>query len=254
MSKLIDRLAQIRQGAPGPLGFGAARAEKTPGMALICHYSTASGSTASEVAALRPDGVLVSSDGGAKQANDLGRIPWGVRTSSLTEQQVQEYRESGCDFLAVSLRGTLISAVATEEPARILNLDIDVDPDQLRAIDALPVDALLVAMTGVSDQWNLEDLSRVALIAQWVNKYVLLEVSRPPQDKELEPLRNAGVHGLVLDPAASSLANIAVLKAALLEIPRPRSGRRERTTAILPGAVNLGDPGVEPGPEPDEDE
>ena len=35
MNKFLDLLDNIREGAPAPLGFGAARAEKLPGIALI---------------------------------------------------------------------------------------------------------------------------------------------------------------------------------------------------------------------------
>ena len=35
MNKFLDLLDSIREGAPAPLGFGASRAEKLPGIALI---------------------------------------------------------------------------------------------------------------------------------------------------------------------------------------------------------------------------
>ena len=35
MSKLLDLLDRIREGAPAPIGFGVTRPEKLPGMALI---------------------------------------------------------------------------------------------------------------------------------------------------------------------------------------------------------------------------
>ena len=35
MSKFLDLIDRISEGAPAPLGFGAARAEKLPGMVLV---------------------------------------------------------------------------------------------------------------------------------------------------------------------------------------------------------------------------
>ena len=35
MNKFLDLLDSIREGAPTPLGFGASRAQKLPGIALI---------------------------------------------------------------------------------------------------------------------------------------------------------------------------------------------------------------------------
>ena len=40
MSKFIDRLEEIIEGAPARMGFGPARAEKTPGLALIVQVSS----------------------------------------------------------------------------------------------------------------------------------------------------------------------------------------------------------------------
>ena len=39
MSKFIDRLEEIIEGAPARMGFGPARSEETPGLALIIQVS-----------------------------------------------------------------------------------------------------------------------------------------------------------------------------------------------------------------------
>ncbi len=82
MSKFIDRLEEIIEGAPARMGFGPARSEKTPGLALIVQVSAShkiGTVTATEVA---PDGIIVSGLSGQAQVGELKDILsdniWGV--------------------------------------------------------------------------------------------------------------------------------------------------------------------------------
>ena len=260
MSKFLERLEQISRGAPTPLGFGAPRARKTPGMAMVGLVSGAHAEGIGLLAGLGPDAALVSGvdDPPAlkKLTQSLGsETPWGARVSSLSEEEARAYEEGGCDLLAFSLRGTSVAAVGSEEMARILCVDPDIEADQLRAVDALPVDVLLLSVPGLSASWTLEDLAVVARVSRRVDKHILLEVSQPPGAKELEALRNTGVNGLVVDVGTVDSASLAELKAALLDMPRQRFPRKERAAALLPSSAFF--PGNAPAkeePEPEEDE
>jgi hypothetical protein len=241
MSKLLDFLSRIREGASTPLGFGAARAEKLPGMALVGLISGdhAKGIVvASEVAA---DAVVIAGadgpDGLGKLAEPVSAKPWGARVSSLGEGEAQAYEDGGSDLLVFNLEGTAASALSSEEIARVLCVGPDMDERQLRAVVSLPVDAFLLPMTQVSGAWTLQDLATVGAISRRVDKYTLVEVSQPPGKKDLEALRDIGVNGLMIDVGSVSAKDLKDLKTALLEMPRPRSGRRERSRAILPGSV-----------------
>ena len=257
MSKFLDRLERISRSAPTPIGFGVSRAEKTPGMALVALVSSKHATGCRAVAGLAPDAVLLEGIAGPasikKLASALPKVPWGVRSGQLTDESAQAYQESGCDLLAFSLEGTPVSAVSSDEIARVLCLELDADERQLRSIDPLPVDVLLLSLTGQAAPWTLADLASIAAISRRVNKYVLVEVSTPPGKKDLEAIRKAGVHGLVLDVGAVSAESLAELKEALLDMPRARLGRRERATAIVPSSVFPSGQGPAPE-EPDEDD
>ena len=257
MSKFLDRLEQISLGVSGPIGFGVSRAEKTPGMALVALVSSKHATGCRAVASLAPDAVLLGGITGPeaikKLAAALTKVPWGVRSDQLTDESSQAYQESGCDLLAFSLEGTPVSAVSSDEIARVLCLDLDADERQLRSIDSLPVDVLLLSLTGQAAPWTLADLASIAAISRRVNKYVLVEVSAPPGKKDLEAIRKVGVDGLVLEVGAVSAKSLAELKESLLDMPRSRPGRRERATAIIPASVFPS--GQAPAPEdPDEDD
>ena len=125
--------------------------------------------------------------------------------------------------------------------------------EELRAIMALPIDMLLLSMSGHSGPWTLSELASVGSISRRSgDKYVLVEVAQPPDGKELEALRDIGVHGLVVDVGEVPAEALAELKKGLLDMPRQRPGRRTRRDAIVPGSAFL--PGEAAEREDDDEE
>jgi hypothetical protein len=231
-------------------------------MALVGLVSKDYSAGIAKVVDLAPDAALLAGAVNAAALRQAHRAlsqatPWGVRVGSLTDEDAKAYGDGGCDLLAFPLQSTTLGAVALDSIARILSLEADFELERLRALDSLPVDALLLPMTNVTAPWTLGDLAAVTAVSRRVSKYILLEVSQPPGAAELVALRDAGVHGLVVDVAPAPSGSLADLKAALLVMPRRRPGRRERAIASLPGSVfSSAEPPSheEPGPEPDEDE
>jgi len=143
--------------------------------------------------------------------------------------------------------------------AKILCLSADIDLEELRSINALPVDAVLLSVPTPSSPWTLEDLATVARVGQRLDKYLLMKlpenVSEFPTGKELEALRSAGVNALVVDVGGASPESLSGLKAALLEMPRQMPKNRDRAMALLPrSAFPSGDTPEPDEPEPDDDD
>ncbi len=251
-SKFLERLDEIREGAPPRMGFGQARAAKTPGMALIV---SADGENAADAAALTPDAIIVSAPNGADAA-EIGQAAadarWGPQANSLSAANAAEWREAGADLIVFSMADTAVDAITSDDAARILSLTDTESPENLRDINPLPVDAVLVALPGDPAHWTLQDLAAIARVSGRVGKHLLAEVSGPPNPGALEALRNAGVIGLVVNLSLGDTA-IADLKDALLNMPRPGSSRRARTTPILPGSVYAARRPA-PADDPDDDD
>lgn len=258
MSKFLDRLERISRGTSASMGFGVPRAEKLPGLALVGLVAGDDSAGLERIAGMGPDAVLLSGlgdpDALAKLGQSLASVPWGARLPSLNEEQARALREAGCDLLAFSLTGTSVAAVTSEEMARILCVAASIEERELRAVESLPIDALLLSMTEVGGAWMLQDLATVGSVGRRVRKYVLVEVSQPPGQGDLEALRNAGVHGLVLDIGAVPAEALAQLKTALLAMPRRQSSRRDRAAALLPAPVISSAQGPEPEEPEEEDE
>ncbi len=257
MSKFLDSLEKISVSAPAPLGFGVRREQRPPGMALIVQISSDHDSVCEGVSDLSPEAVLLSGidDLAAlkKIAPGLPSIPWGISPVTVTEDSVNGFKEAGCDMLAFGLADTPVSAINSDEMARVLCLDPSADERQLRAINPLPVDVVLIDVTSQSGTWTLGDLTNITAISSRVNKYILVSISEPPGAKDLKVLRDAGVHGLVVDAGSVSMDSLSKLKSDLQEMPRPQPGRKGRTAAVLPSSVFAVDRAPAPE-EPDEDD
>ena len=241
MSRFLDQLERISQNTPTPLGFGVSRAERNPGMALVALVSGNHADGCAAVNGLGPEAAILA---GAESPNGLlslkdalSSTPWGVSSDSLTGDDVKAYKEAGCDVLVFRLEGTQASALSSDDLARILRIEPDLSTSQVRGIDSLPVDVLLVDMTGHSGAWTLADIARVAGVSRRVDKYVLLHLAQPPEKDDLEAIRNVGVHGLALDVGSVSSEAMQELKSNLLDMPRQRSRRRDRPSATVPSSV-----------------
>ena len=253
-SKFLERLDEIREGAPPRLGFGAARAPKTPGMALI--MSAGSRDDAAAASGLAPDAIIVSG-AAAVDAGEIseaaGSVRWGARAASLSAESAAAWREAGADPIVFSLADTALAAVTSKDAARVLVVDPGLSPEELRDINSLPVDAVLVSLPGDPSAWTLQDLAGLARVSGRVGKHLLAEVSGAPDGDTLEALRNAGVVGLVVELSLGEAA-ITELKDALLNMTRPGADRRSRSSAILPGSVYVARRPAPAEDDPDDDD
>ena len=258
MSKFLDRMERISLAAPGGIGFAAARTEKTPGLALVGLVSKSYAKGLATVSKLGLDAALLSgiddAAGLKRYEKSLPSAPWGVSTSSLTETSAQEFRDGGCDILAFSMENTAASALSSDDAARILYVDPEIEERELRAIGALPIAVLILTMKDISGPMDLASLASIASISRRVDKYVLVELAGVPSDKDMEALRNAGVDGLVLDVAAVEPEALAKLKDAALDMPKQRPSGRRRADAIVPSSVFPSGGGSEPAEDPGEDD
>jgi hypothetical protein len=238
MNKFLDLLDNIREGAPAPLGFGASRAPKLPGIALIGMVSNDHKKAVASAAKSSVDAVIIEGIDKLidlkKIIKPLSNIPWGAKISGLGEGQAQALQDEGSDLVAFNVEGTVASNLVCDQIARILCLEIGMPEDDLRALASLPVDVFLIPMKQVSNPWSIQDLASLSVISRRVDKFILIEVSESPESKDLEALRDIGVNGIVVDMGLSGSSGYSDLKKQLIDMPRPKHSRRDRSRAILP--------------------
>ena len=258
MSKFLDRMERINRGPTSTMGFGAAaRSEKLPSLALVGALSDPAKSAkgASVLAGIDADGALIEGHTNGsltKLAKALKNVPWGVRVEGLQQEQASRYRERGCDFLAFPPERALLGALEDSDTGYLLCVQPDMDERLLRAIEDLPIDAVLLPMASVEPPLTVQHLITIGSVRGAFSKYLLLEVAGVLSAGELEALRDMGVDGLVVDATALSSKELEGLKERLLAIPRRQSTGAGRPSAILPTSAHT--PSGPSSSEDDDDE
>ena len=244
MSRFFDRLERISSGVSSSIGFGAqAKAERLPSMALIglLLEPTKAAKAASTLTKIGADGALMVWNGTDEEvgglAEKLERVPWGLRVQEFNGGQIAGYKQKGCDFLAFQPDVARLDALGDEDTGYLLCVQPDMDERSLRAIEDLPVDAVLLTLNSVKSPLTLQHLITIGSIRGAFSKYLLLEMTGVPASAELEALRDIGVDGLVVDAMASSAKALEGLKESLYGLPKRQRDRSSKSVAILPSLV-----------------
>ena len=185
-------------------------------------------------------------------ASKLNDVPWGIKVGELTAEQATQYRDKECDFLAFGPGGTQLSALEDGDTAYVLCIEPDMDERYLRAIEDLPVDAVLLPLKSAELPLTVEHLMTIGSVRSAFSKYLLLELSGAPTAAELEALRDIGVDGLVVDATSLTRKELAALKERLMALSRRQRTKSKKPNVTLPHSAYS--PPGESSPEEEEDE
>jgi len=203
VSKLIDKLNQMSKGGSKPIGFRAAPSASTKTKMLLI----ASLAQAGEVSRLADslggaDAVLIGKAGSGaktiqKAAQSLPDIPWGLQLDDLGKE-IKPVMEAGCDFIVFPANATL--AISEDDGVgKILQVEPSLSEGLLRAINALPVDAVLIASEpGEELRLTWHHLMRFQRFADLLTKPLLASVPLGVTAGELQALWKTGVDGVVV--------------------------------------------------------
>jgi hypothetical protein len=210
------------------MGFRAGGAKPKPRMVLVAHI-VGVGAKASVAGA---DAVLLSipKAGLPKSlAKAFSAIPWGGWLEEVTGPGVKQLGEGGADF--VIFPAASVSKVILEEErlGKVVEVEAALDAGLLRAIDDLPVDAVLIAGEKPSLTW--QDLMLFRRGVNILSKPLLVMVSPEISSSELQALCEAGVAGVVVR------GKWAKLRQMIDKLPSPEAGRR-RATPLVPRIVD----------------
>lgn len=257
MSKLIDMLDRVGQQSPTPIGFGPAsrRSEGAPSMLLIGQLAGAQLSRNTTLSEAQVDALLVTLDSRDKRAIDrtaktvTGRL-WGARVSGLEEEQAQQLKAAGCDYVIFDAEATVASVLTDEELGKIIAVGPDLNEDVARAIQELPIDAILFSPQEELLPLTVQKLIDMQIVRGLVDKPFV--IATPPEltPPELQAFRNADIAGLMFE--LSSTDHVAEMREALSNLPRrkPRARPRGAIVPQVPAGLARQDQG---GEEEDDD-
>ncbi|MFH1002595.1 MAG: hypothetical protein V1780_00430 [Chloroflexota bacterium] len=258
MSRFIDELNQVVRAAPVPMGFSAGRSAVERKKMLL-------------VASLAGDGVdipaghLSGADAGllginkladgARALRQLGQLvpdlPWGGWLAGAVPGGLKPLLTAGADFV-VFPASTPLSIIKDGAIGKILQVETSLGDGLLRAVGALPAEAVLMAGPGVGEALTWQYLMQVYRVAGLLPRPLLVPVPGDVNAAELGALGEAGVAGVVIGVAGQPEGRLMELKQTIAGLSFKRRWGRE--AALLPRLRPAGDTVADEGDEGDEDD
>jgi hypothetical protein len=259
MSRLGDKIRKTMGMEPAPMGFGAAVARpRTPSMLLVVQQPASGKRRRGDLAESGVDALLLSLADPERETGELekwvkesGGVPCGALVDGASGKAAAALKETGVDFLAFDAEATSADALLQTELGYVLVLSGEPSDSFLRAMEPLPLDALLLpdwrpplTVRGQLELHRLVLLSRTPLIVS-----APLDIA----PGELECLRDAGVAAVAVNGADSATWDrLTTLRQAIDGLPPRRRRRRdERAEAIVPA---VGGPADQAGEEEEDEE
>jgi hypothetical protein len=255
MSKLIDKLNQISQASPQLMGFKTASAPQSqPKMLLIASLAQGNFDDAAGAdAGLLP---ISESSSGAKAIKEalqaVSSIPWGGRLKDTGQEEIAQMAEAGCDFVVFPAATTVLPALQGNAVGKILEVEVSLSEGLLRAVDKLPVDAVLIGgeqQEGYFLTWHR--LLHFQHCANLLTKPLLAFIPSNVTAIELQAIWETGVDGVVVGVGAGQPADrLTELHQAIDSLTLPSKRKRGKPAALLPHVARRTDRVTE---EPEEE-
>ena len=243
MSKLLDRLDSIARGTPKAIGFAATTSgEPVPQLALVAWIADPAKLDAAALTEVSVDGYVLhesamGKDGSAQRPDALKELPYGVMVEGPDPEKVEGYRKQGADFLVFDIANTPIDLLEEGDCARILRVTADLEETQLRGLEDLPVDLVILQRPAPEGPLTLTHMLAISGIRTATSRYLLLEWSADLTSRELVLLRDAGIDGIVVNITEAQPSVVPGLRERISALPQRKPRGDQRSIALLPRDV-----------------
>ncbi len=260
MSRLIDEFNRATRTTTQPMGFRAAR-PAAPAARIMLIASLEPGAAenpadctdGANAVLLRPVKSRLTAKTVQEIADSLPDIPWGIYLDDNGDKQAAALVKAGCDFVVIPAAGRIATTPQSEKVGRILQVESSMDDGLLRAINDLPVDAVLVADTfegSGSLVWH--QLMIFQHLVHLISKPLIVPIPADVNGEELKALWEAGVDGVVVEVDTTRTGGLKELRKAIDKLP-PRSAIKHKMEALLPRTGEERGAAVPPDEEEEEE-
>lgn len=240
MSRLIDKFQKAARSSVQTMGFRTARsATPEPGILLIVSLAPEAVKNKADIGnagavLIRPNSAPVTAAGVKKIAETLPDIPVGLYVEDSDDREIAALAEAGCDFLVFPASSRISPASEDKKTGRILQVESSMDDSLLRAVNSLPVDAVLAADTFTGGAMVWHELLIFQHLANMLAKPLIINVPPDITEAELKALWEAGADGVMVEATAMKAGGLKKLQELISKLP-PRSARkRGKTDVTLP--------------------
>jgi hypothetical protein len=258
MSRLIDKFQKAAKSSIQPMGFRtASTTAPEPGILLI--VSGTPEEIKGKVHPGKASAVLIRRETPVtaadikKTVEAMPDIPVGLYAEDADDEEAAALAGAGCDFL-VFPASSRISGPEDKKTGRILQVESAMDDSLLRAVNSLPVDAVMAADTFSGGAMSWHELMIFQHLANSFNKPLIVNIPPDIKEAELKALWEAGADAVVADASGMKADEMKELEKQIEKLP-PRSRRkRGKVDALLPRAGEEAPSTAQPPDEEEEDE
>ncbi len=242
MNRFIDKLKQVSQVTPQPIGFKVAQPISKPRMMLIASLPQADVDNLADYvsgadAGLLPIAKLTSE---AKKLKAIAQVApgilWGGLLKGSGQGGIRQLVRVGCDFV-VFPANTSLKILEGEEVGKVLAVVPSLDEGLLRSVDELPTDAVLI--TSQEDREHFltwHHLMSFKRFSDLLAKPLLVSVPPSVTADELQAIWEVGVDGVVVDvEVGQPVGRLKELRQMIDSLALPSKRKRAKTVALLPG-------------------
>ncbi len=260
MSTFIDKLKRLSHEAPRSMGFRVTQpvSPAKPKMQLVISVTEASIKPLADYIEGADAGLLrISSNSTAKTLQKVSQtmpdIPWGGWLQDNGLEAIKQVNQAGYDFVVFSATNTPLAILQDDAVGKIVEVEASLGDGLLRAVNKLPVDAVLVAgdpAKGQSLTW--QHLMLFRRLADLLTKPLLVTIPPKVTSAELQALWDAGVNGVVVEITAEIPKDtVKELRRLIDQLTLP-SPHREKIEPRLSPVVQ--EPNLETDEEEEEEE
>lgn len=251
MSKFINELKLVSQLGSPPMGFRTAPSAAKPRILLVAALAEPNiegladymaGADAGIVPIPKPSSAAKTIH---KASQAMPSIPWGGWLKDTSGEGVK-LAEAGCDFIVFPPETALLTP-QDSEVGKILEVGTSLNAGLLKAIDELPVDAVLTSSE--PEKENLLTWHHLMLFrrcAELVTKPLLASVPPGVGASELQALWAAGVAGVLVETPPQG--RIAELRQIIDKLVFTLPSKRKKVEPLIPRIA------AESGTVPEEEE
>lgn len=224
MAKLADLIQRASRPKSAPLGFASARTKAASSMIIVAQISADWTAAAGDAIAAGAAVVLLS--GSPKEADVKAAAaaaadnPCGLIADDTAK--LDTLGKNGIDFIVLDSE-TPASALQTEDLTFLLKVSEKLSDVQLRSIDSMPVEALVLDPSpGTLTIGRQMELQRISGLAR---RPMLISPAPGASRDDLLSLRDSGVILLAVDMSVSDAAKTLTQLVELVEALPPRRSR-----------------------------
>jgi hypothetical protein len=240
MSRLIDKFQKAAKSSVQPMGFRTARsAPAEPSIMLILSFTmeglkSHTDTRNADAVLIRPNDAPVTEANVKKIAETIPDTPTGIYMEDTGDNEIAAMNKAGADFIVFPVSSRISAPQDENKTGRILQVESAMDDSLLRAVNSLPVDAVLTADTFEGGALVWHELMIFQHLANTLAKPLIVKIPANITEAELKALWEAGIDGILVEADKLKTNELKELQKFIGKLP-PRSKRkRGKTDVTLP--------------------